>query len=147
MAITGDLDSQIIKTFAAGADLSAAQYYFVKLSSGLVVLCDTAGEEALGVLQNAPTAAGKAAEVLVFGRSKVKAGGTITAGAPIKTSTAGKALAAVLGTVNTSDTGASSDAVVGSNVMGKSLEVASSADGDIIDCLINSMGVIPTTAA
>src|SRR5262249_38183238 len=142
MAATGE--DQITRTFTAGADLSSYQYHFVKLSAGNIVPCDAAGEEALGVLQDAPTS-GKVGTVCLMGRSKLKCGGNITQGAHIKTSTGAKAIAAVAGTVNTSDTGSASDAVVGSFVMGKALDGA--ADGDLIDALINPMGVIPTTAA
>ena len=66
----------------AGADLSAAgtQYKFVKLnSSGAVVLCSVAGERAHGVLQDTP-ANGAPANVSGPGITKVRAGGSITAG-------------------------------------------------------------------
>lgn len=40
----------------AGADLSAAQCKWVKLSSGVVVLCDSQGERSIGLLGDAPKA-------------------------------------------------------------------------------------------
>lgn len=79
--------------FIAGADLSAKQFYIVKIdtSTGKVVLTDSAGEKALGVLQNAPTA-GQAALVRVFGVSKVHVGASFSAsGSLVKTTNAGKA--------------------------------------------------------
>ena len=50
-------------TFEAGADLSAAQFRFLKLSSGQVVQNDTAGGSCVGVLITPADAAGKAVEV------------------------------------------------------------------------------------
>ncbi len=136
----------VTKTYPAGSDLSAKQFYFVKLSSGNLALCDTAGEQAIGVLQDAPSASGRSGSVAVLGRTKVIAGAAVSAGARVKTDTAGKAITATAATVNTSDTGASSDAVVGSNALGVAL-TAAGADGDIIEILLVPMGAIPTTAA
>ena len=57
-------------TFKAGEDLSAKQYYFVKLdASGNVVACG-ANEVSIGILQNAP-ASGRAARVRLLGTSKL----------------------------------------------------------------------------
>jgi hypothetical protein len=68
-------------TVPAGADLSAAQWKFVKLnSSGQAVVCDGVGDQPLGVLCNKPDEAGKAAEVQIGGVAKVQLGGTVTAG-------------------------------------------------------------------
>jgi hypothetical protein len=133
----------------AGADLSTHQYKFVKInSSGQVVLCAAAGEDADGVLCNKPVA-GEIAEVQTISGGSiamVMAGGAITRGSLVKTTAAAKAAAAVLGTTNTSDAGAASDPLVGSFVLGRSLETAA-ADGDIIAVLLKSMGAVPTTAA
>lgn len=80
-------------TFEAGADLSAKQYYFVDVSSDGQV--DPAGDGlfAIGVLQNTPAAAGRAATVCVGGITKVACGGTITIGNPVASDSAGKAVA------------------------------------------------------
>jgi hypothetical protein len=60
-------------TYAASADLSALQYYFVKLDSSLeVVACGANDEDMLGVLQNKPTAQGQEAEVRIDGVTKLK---------------------------------------------------------------------------
>lgn len=81
----------------AGADLSAKQFYIVKQSASTVVLCDTGGEKALGVLQNAP-ASGEAALVRVFGQSKVVAGNTFSsAGSLVQATTSGTADVATTG--------------------------------------------------
>jgi hypothetical protein len=54
------------RTFEAGENLSAAQFKFVTLESdGQVDLADSAGENCIGVLLNAPDAAGKAATVAI----------------------------------------------------------------------------------
>lgn len=64
----------------AGEDLSSYQYCGVKWSSGNAVKCDTQGESVLGILQNAPDASGKAAEIGYKGVSHVKLGGSVSQG-------------------------------------------------------------------
>jgi len=60
------------ESFEAAADLSSYQYRFVKPSSGaLKCTIATTGSKNLGVLQNKPDAAGKAADVIICGLSKV----------------------------------------------------------------------------
>ena len=88
MAVYNNL---VLDTYTAGADLSAKQYYFVKRSGADVVVCG-AGEAAAGVLTNNPVSGG-AASVAYGGSPMVLAGGTITAGAAVMSSSAGKALA------------------------------------------------------
>ena len=67
-------------TRVAGADLSALQYTFVKLSTtDTVVTCTAATDIPIGVLQNAPTS-GQEAEVLIVGGTKLTAGATIAIG-------------------------------------------------------------------
>jgi len=89
-----------VHSLPAGADLSAAQFLFVKLnSSGQVVLAG-AGENAIGVLQNKPSAVGDAAEVALLsgGRYKVRAGGALaTIGTKISSNASGQAAAAATG--------------------------------------------------
>lgn len=129
----------------AGADLSAAQFKAVKLnSSGNAVLAG-AGEFAVGILQNNP-ASGQAATIATVGAiSKAKAGGNITAGATVAVNASGLLVDAAEATVNTSDAGASADAVVASNVIGVAL--ASAASGDVFPVLVTLSGATPTTAA
>lgn len=131
--------------YPAGADLSAAQYLFVKLNgSSQVVLASTAGEAALGVLQNAP-ASGAIARVRVFGVSKIIAGDTIADGALLAAVvTTGRAKNAVTGRTDTSDAGASNDALAGSYVMGRAL--ADGTDGNPTTMLVQPLGAIPQTA-
>lgn len=87
-------------TLVAGADLSSAQYKFVKISSGNAVVCAAATDRPIGVLQNAP-ASGQEAEIVVVGGTKVIAGGSITAGAAIGTNGSALAAAKTVGTDTT----------------------------------------------
>ena len=69
-------------SLVASADLSAAQYKFVKLTStGQIALVAATTDVPIGILQNKPTS-GKAGTVRVTGVSKAVAGGTITAARP-----------------------------------------------------------------
>lgn len=85
----------------AGADLTAAQYKFVKISAaGTVILCAATTDKPLGVLQNNP-ASGFAAEVCVFGETKVITAAAITVPNRIGTNASGLAAAYVAGTDTT----------------------------------------------
>lgn len=80
----------VTTTALAGADLSAAQFKFVKLnSSDAAVLCDTAGEQAYGILQNNPASGGEAT-IAIGGISKFAAGDTVAAGATVSTAADGE---------------------------------------------------------
>ena len=109
----------------AAADLSANQYYFVKVdSSGQVALCDTLGEKMDGVLQNDPEAQGRAATVWGVGSvSKVVASAAIAQGANVTTAASGKAVTAASGNY----------------IAGTALE-ASSADGEVIAVWVTMPG-------
>lgn len=110
-------------TLVAGADLSAAQYKFVKLnSSGQAIIAAAATDSPIGVLQNAPLS-GQEAEVLVVGGTKVVAGAAITLPSVIGTDANGKAVA-----LATTDT---TKYVVGS------LLTASAADANVVTAVIN----------
>ena len=69
-------------SFDAGANLSSDQYKLVTLASdGRVdVTGATRTNTPIGILQNKPSAAGQAAEIMVDGISKAIAGETIAAG-------------------------------------------------------------------
>lgn len=99
MAVEG---SQPLKTSAvAGADLSAAQYKFVKLNAdNQVILCAAATDIPVGVLQNTP-ASGDAAEICVIGETKVDSDAALTAGWLIGTSADGQADRKIPGTDTT----------------------------------------------
>lgn len=88
-------------TLVAAADLSAAQYKFVKLdSNGKAAAIAAATDLPIGVLQNAP-AAGEEAEILVAGGTKIKLGGNVAAAAVISPKNDGTAVAIAAGTDTT----------------------------------------------
>jgi hypothetical protein len=93
-------DSQSKISIAAGADLSAKQYTFVKLSGTGVISAAAATDVPIGVLQNAPTS-GKTAEVSIDGVTKLKASAAISVGALIGTTSTGLAVALTAGTDTT----------------------------------------------
>jgi len=94
--------SQPLKiTMTAGADLSAKQFYFVKISGvNTVDVCSAATDKPVGVLQNKPTS-GQAAEIVVIGVTKVSSDAGLTAGNLIGTSGDGQADAKTPGTDTT----------------------------------------------
>jgi hypothetical protein len=88
-----------LEGFKATTDLSSYQWHFVKMAGTTsaydytITVCNGSTDNAIGVLQNAPNAAGKSAEILSFGSiTKVLAGGTINCGAVITTNSSGHAL-------------------------------------------------------
>ena len=109
----------------AGADLSAGQYLFVEIATdGQIDLVGSAGGSAIGVLYDKPSAAGRAARVVIGGVAKVEAGGTVTAADKVQSTAAGKAI-----------TAASSD-----HVLGRAL--TSGVDGDIIRVLLTNNHIL-----
>lgn len=131
-------------TLLAAADLSAKQFYGVKVDSNGKAALAGAGDMCIGVLQNKPES-GQAATVAYGGRTKMVAGGNVTAGTPAKTDSAGKAATASKATVDTSNTGSASDAVVGSNVIG--IFLTSGVANDLVEVMLLPLGAVPTTAA
>lgn len=86
-----NLDSDISRP--TQTDLSAKTYFAVKHDSNELVVLAGAGEQAIGILQNAPlgTATEEAlAQVRTLGLSRAKAAGTITSGAFLKSDADGK---------------------------------------------------------
>lgn len=88
-------------TFKAGGDLSAKQYYFVKLSAeNTVVVCAGTTDIPIGVVQNKPES-GEAATVRILGKTKVNADAALTVGALIGCAADGQAAPYVNGTDTT----------------------------------------------
>ena len=106
-------------TRQAGADLTAAQYRFVKPSSGGVVRCSVAGEAAIGVLQNDPDNTQAATVAIDTSCTKVVAGAAIAVDAQVTTDNQGRAI--------TADTG--------NLILGRAL-LAAGAAGEIITVLL-----------
>lgn len=111
----------------AAGDLSAKQYLFMEVTTGAVDAANAAGDFAVGVLTNKPAAAGREANVVMLGPTKVVAGAAITAGALVTTTAAGKA-------ITVSPNGGGADA--GKAILGRAM-VDAAADGDIIGIWVN----------
>lgn len=112
-----------VGNWTASADLSSKQFYFVKMSgAGTVDVTSAITDKTIGVLQNTPKS-GQAAEVCVFGITKVVADGILAAGNLIGTSNDGQADAITAGT----------DTTV--YVVGQALETA--AAGDVTTMFFN----------
>lgn len=96
-------------SLVAAADLTAKQFYAVKIDSNGQAALAGAGESAIGIVQNNP-AAGSPASVMISGTSKAKAGGNITAGAKVAANSSGVFVAATTGNavIGFAKTGASS---------------------------------------
>ena len=94
--------NEIRQTFVAGADLSAKQYTLVTCNGvtadgeNRTVITPAVGAKVDGVVTNNPKNT-RAATVVVFGRTKVKAGGPIAAGAEVQTNANGQVVAATTG--------------------------------------------------
>lgn len=85
------------RSVPAAADLSAKQYYAVKLnSSGQIAVCGD-DEFAYGILQDKPSAAGRVGCVAVGGVSRCVFGGTVAAGDIVNVDTNGKIVALATG--------------------------------------------------
>jgi hypothetical protein len=78
-------------TCTAYADLTAKQYYAVKLvSDGVVDVCSATSDKIYGILQNAPDT-GEMAKVAIMGESKWKASEALAVGVFVATTSAGLA--------------------------------------------------------
>lgn len=82
----------------AATDLSAKQFYAVKVDSNGKAALAGAGERAAGILQNDP-ASGKVANVMALGVSKAVYGASVTAGAELEVDANGKLITASTGKV------------------------------------------------
>lgn len=106
----------------AGADLSACLYHIVRISNGVDrvnIASEAVHGSMIGILRNAPGAAGRGATISLFGEGKVCAGAAInSAGVWFTTNGSGRAIAAASGDM----------------VCGRVLETAA-ADGQFIRCL------------
>lgn len=113
-----DLGKRI--SLAAGADLSAKQFFLLKLDASADAVLAAAGtDKIIGVLQNDPKS-GEAADIAVApGITKVDLGGTVAIGDEITSDASGK------GVVSTS---------AGDRMIGQALRAGVS--GDIVEVLL-----------
>jgi len=127
LSFTGQYSGQqFTMTFKAGA--AVTQFEFVTIagqSDGECIDCSSAGEIAIGVAQNAASAAGLPVRVCVLGVTKVNAGAAVTKGDTLQTDATARAIAA-----------ASAD-----EVMGVAVETAAAA-GDVITAIIGYAGIL-----
>jgi hypothetical protein len=119
---------QIVHEFAAGADLSTKQFRFMEWDGTDVDPCNAITDLSVGVLQNKPDAAGKHAEVLMIGGTKMVAGAAITAGALLGTDDEGRAVPIVAGTDTTQ------------YILGRAMSAASGA-GIIISAMVDCTAI------
>lgn len=91
---------KVVKEFNAGADLSGSQFLFLEWDGSDATVADAVTDVPVGVLQNKPVA-NRAAEVCMFGGTKIVAGGAITAGDLLGIDTSGRAIALTVGTDTT----------------------------------------------
>jgi hypothetical protein len=117
-----------VEGLQAAADLSTHQYKFVKVTAAEQVnIATVLGEAVLGVLQNKPDAAGRAAEVAISGSvTKVLSNAAIAAGARVTAAANAKA----------------TTALSTHNAAGIALN-ASSAGDQLISVLLLPTGVVP----
>lgn len=111
-------------SYPAGADLTGLQFYWMKLVSGEAVPCDAATDRPIGVLQDNDVVAGRMAELIHVGPTKLAAGGVVTAGDQIGTDANAQAATKVAGTDVTE------------YVAGTALDDASAAD-EIFSAVVN----------
>ena len=118
----------LIESFKGSGDLSAKQFYFVKLTANPreVIICSNKADKPIGVLQNKPDATGKTAEVMVIGRTKVSSDAALNEGDAIGPSGDGQAEA------KTQTTGGDTAEYVAGTIT-----AASGAAGEMAEAIIN----------
>jgi len=109
-------------TYEAGSDMSANQFYFVSLSADGQVDTTGDGARAIGVLQNKPSAAGRAATVATDGKVRVSCGGSVTSGGLVASDANGQAV----------------DAASGDWILGEATEAGSSDEVITVDLQLNT---------
>lgn len=119
-------ESAVMITLPASGDLSASQFKFMKVNSSGQAVNSGAGEAAVGVLQDDPRAAGRPAVIAISGVVKVRAGGTIAAGAAVASDADGDAIAATT----------AGHIVLGTAIVG-------GASGEIISVLFQPRNAVP----
>ena len=126
---TGPSVKEILtESFIADADLSAKQFYFMKMTANPREVGVAAGvaDRPIGILLNKPDGSGKEALVLVIGRTKVSSDAALNEGDAIGPSTDGQAVA------KTQTTGGDTAEYVGGTVI-----AASGAAGEMAEAVIN----------
>lgn len=90
-------------SFQAAADLSGQQFRFVKLdANGQVAAITATTDQAIGILQDKPAAQGRAANVMLDGRSKLVMGANVAKAGLIGHDNQGRGVEVAFGTANQS---------------------------------------------
>jgi hypothetical protein len=137
---------ELIVSLEADADYTAKQYYLmdIEASTGHAKLVAAAGAVVFGVLLDAP-ASGVQCRVAYGGIVPCVAGtGGVTAGDLVSAENTGKGITATKSYTNTNDAGSTTDALIGSFVIGRALTTA--AAGEQFMLAIQPMAAVPTTA-
>lgn len=112
MATSGD--GLYLAGAKAAADLSAAQFYFVKFdASGDIALITSFADKACGVLQDKPANAGDPAAVMYLGETKISADAALNEGEGIGPSADGQAARIDIGSVGQMRTAVAAAAEIG----------------------------------
>lgn len=139
MAVEGTQPAKLSEE--AAGDLSAAQFLFVKKdSNGKVVVATGATDAVIGVLQNKPKAAGQMAEIVVIGKTKLVAAGTINPNAALGTDSAGKAQS-----VTVIDGSSATYVQATKRSVGYLDQPAASSANDVISGFVNCTNLVPGT--
>lgn len=127
--MSASIDGFVDQTYMAAADLSTKRYHFVRLSAdNTVTTPGAAAADITGVQQNAPSAAGQPTLVRPTpdgGTTEIMAGAAFSAGAPLTSNAAGRAVTAT----------------TGQRFYARAV-YAATADGDIVEAVLAS-GLVP----
>lgn len=121
--------------WTASTDLSTKQFYFVSLNSSKQVAVSGSNVHSVGILQDKPNAAGRAAQVRYGGISKVQCGGTFAAGDLLASDSNGKAVKYTAATVSAG----TPEPLAGSIVLGIACEAGVS--GQVSTILLQPSGL------
>ena len=115
--------NQEVITLVSAGDLSADQFHFLTVDATGKVAVSGNGDDSVGVLLNDPNGADQAAQVAISGKTRVEAGGGITAGANVASNASGQAVVAT-----------ASDAILGIAIDG------AAGAGEIVSIVFNPRG-------
>lgn len=122
-------ESLLSITREASADLSAHQFKLMQLDANGRVALAGATSEIIGILQNKPSALGRAAEIGVSGVSKCQVRSTVAPGALVTADANGLGTAAVASSIATP-------------CIGRALETVSSTSAIVVPVLIDKETLI-----
>lgn len=123
-------DDGIDISLPAAADLSGQQHNFVLIAAdGRVNVASAATDDIIGILQNKPAAAGRAARVRVAGVSKLEMGAAVNEGDRLTSDSSGRGVATT----------------TAANTISAMCLVASGAAGDVVKVLLPCPGLYAIT--